>query len=145
MINKAAFRAIRESVGMTQQTLADELGVEVRSVKRWEREYDNGWYQPPQDAWDVLRAAQERQRQAVETALGKVDEIDAAVGRPPVSVALLYWLSEDDYLAFSTDAAHGVAGDWRMANANARAVAVALNVIGVDVEWRNGADGLANQ
>ena len=35
-MNKAEFRAMREMVGMTQATLADALGVEVRSVKRWE-------------------------------------------------------------------------------------------------------------
>jgi DNA-binding transcriptional regulator YiaG len=33
---KAEFRAIRETVGMTQGMLADALGVEQRSVRRWE-------------------------------------------------------------------------------------------------------------
>lgn len=33
---KADFRALRESVGLTQQDVADEAGVSVRTVKRWE-------------------------------------------------------------------------------------------------------------
>lgn len=33
---KADFRAMRESLGMTQQDVADEAGVAVRTVKRWE-------------------------------------------------------------------------------------------------------------
>lgn len=33
---KADFRALRESLGMTQQDVADEAGVAVRTVKRWE-------------------------------------------------------------------------------------------------------------
>lgn len=33
---KADFRALREYLGMTQQDVADEAGVSVRTVKRWE-------------------------------------------------------------------------------------------------------------
>ena len=70
---KAGFRAAREGVGMTQHALARELGVEVRSVKRWES--PDAPQVPPEDAWDVLDAALAAQRQAVAYALGKVDEV----------------------------------------------------------------------
>ena len=34
---KADFAALRETVGLTQAALAEELGVNPRSVKRWEQ------------------------------------------------------------------------------------------------------------
>lgn len=50
---KAAFRALRESCGMTQRDVADEAGVAVFSVKRWENE-DESSHQPPDDVWEWL-------------------------------------------------------------------------------------------
>lgn len=50
---KAAFRALRESCGMTQRDVADEAGVAVFSVKRWENEDDSS-HQPPDDVWEWL-------------------------------------------------------------------------------------------
>ena len=133
MRNKAEFRAIREAVGMTQAALADELGVEARSVKRWES--PAAAQQPPQDAWDVLDAALDRQREFVGFALDKVHDVMDETGGAPQSVVLTYWANADEYEAASTDAAMGVDGDWRMANANARALAAILWAEGVDVLW----------
>lgn len=132
---KAAFRATRETVGMTQHALARELGVEVRSVKRWESAAYPG-YGAPQDAWDVLDAALAAQRRAVSFALGKVDEVAQGRGTYPGHVALPYWASQRAY-----DAGHVPAdgGDWRMANANSRLVAFALHERGIPVEWADGA------
>ena len=127
---KAAFRAIREMVGMTQHALAQELGVEVRSVKRWES--PDAPQMPPQDAWDVLDAALADQRQVVAYALGKVDEVAQQRGNYPHAVTLPYWTSQAAY-----DAGHVLedGGDWRMANANSRLVAFALHERGIPVEW----------
>lgn len=50
---KAAFRALRESCGMTQRDVADEAGVAVFSVKRWENE-DSSSHMPPDDVWEWL-------------------------------------------------------------------------------------------
>lgn len=50
---KAAFRALRESCGMTQKNVADEAGVAMFSVKRWENE-DESSHQPPDDVWEWL-------------------------------------------------------------------------------------------
>lgn len=136
MRNKPEFRAIREMVGMTQAALADELGVEVRSVKRWES--PTAAQQPPQDAWDVLDAALERQREVVGFALDKVHDVMDETGGAPQAVVLPYWANADEYAVASTDAAMGVAGDWRMANANERALAAILWSEGIDVAWSNG-------
>lgn len=49
---KAAFRAVRESCGLSQQDVADEAGVRVLSVKRWENPDHPS--QPPDDVWAFL-------------------------------------------------------------------------------------------
>ena len=140
---KAEFRALRELVGMTQAALAAELGVEVRSVKRWEKPLPDGWYQPPNDAWDVLDEARERQREAVASACEVVDAALAATGRMPEEVTLAYWLGEGEYAQFSTDADKGIEGDWRMANANARVAASVLAYRGCNVRFVPGAGAVA--
>lgn len=130
---KAEFRAIRETVGMTQGALARELGVEVRSVKRWES--PTASQVPPQDAWDVLDAALSAQRRGIATALGRVDEIAKERGAYPKSVMLPYWTSQDAY-----DEGHyvGDGGDWRMANATNRMLAERLHERGIRAKWTDG-------
>lgn len=130
---KAELRATRETVGMTQGALARELGVEVRSVKRWES--PTAPQVPPQDAWDALDAALDTQRRGIATALGKVDELAKERGAYPKSVMLPYWTSQDAY-----DEGHYVddGGDWRMANATNRTLAERLHERGIRVEWSDG-------
>lgn len=129
----AEFRAIRETVGMTQGMLAAELGVEPRSVRRWES--PSAPQVPPQNAWDVLDYALDTQRQAVAAALGEVDRMAQERGAYPDHVALPYWPSQAAY-----DAGHYVddGGDWRMINATNRVLAYALHERGIDVEWSDG-------
>ena len=50
---KAAFRAMRETSGASQTALAEALGVNVRTVKRWETP---GQPEPPRDAWRLVEA-----------------------------------------------------------------------------------------
>lgn len=52
---KAAFKAVRESCGLSQQDVADEAGVRILSVKRWENPDHPS--QPPDDVWAFLLAA----------------------------------------------------------------------------------------
>jgi hypothetical protein len=133
---KSEFRATRERVGITQTALARILGVEPRSVRRWENPNYTGSI--PQDAWDVVDAALARQRDVLEFALGKVDEIKKHYDQAPNVVCLPYWLTEGDYVQWSTDADNGIEGDWHMANANNMALALRLEERGIDVEWVDG-------
>lgn len=130
----AEFRAMRETVGMTQGMLAAALGVEPRSVRRWESPVCGG-YRPPRDAWDALDAALDTQRRGIAAALDKVDELAQERGAAPDAVRLPYWLSQDAY-----DAGHYVddGGDWRMANATNRMLAERLHERGIRVEWTDG-------
>lgn len=127
---KAAFRAEREMVGMTQTQVADALGVEVRSVKRWERpDYPK---LPPQDAWDVLDAAKADQDSLVGAALDSLDRIHHDTGSYPSDYWLVYWTSQDQWDSYHVGPAKL---DWRMANANNRRLASVLMDMGIDVEW----------
>lgn len=131
---KTDFRAVRESVGMTQAALAAELGVQVRSIKRWES--PEAPQQPPQDAWDVLVDAYEAQARAVAFAVDKAHELLAELPEgAEAEVCIPYWPDAAAYAARSTDSALGVAGDWRMANANARAAAAILRSRGLEVRF----------
>lgn len=51
--SKAAFRALREECGLTQQDIADEAGVKILSVKTWENP-ETYPKEPPEDVWQFL-------------------------------------------------------------------------------------------
>ncbi len=132
---KSEFRALRETVGLLQSDIAFALGVEERSVRRWES--PDAPQFPPQDAWDVLDDAFERQGEVIDFALAKVEEIAQQQGNYPKAVELPYWSSAKDYAHH-----HSVddGGDWRMANANNRLIAFALEERDIEVQWIDGAE-----
>lgn len=49
--DKADLKAVRESIGISQIDLSEELGVTVRSIKRWEQ---IGWEEPPERVWELI-------------------------------------------------------------------------------------------
>lgn len=130
---KAEFRYIRERVGISHALMAKIMGCTTRSVRYWEDPTSLRY--PPQDAWDMLDEALEYQDTIVEYTLKKFVSIAEAAGSMPDHVELPYWLSKAQYDEGSTDAAYGLDGDWNMANANARVIAIRLEAVGVRVEW----------
>lgn len=141
MPSKTEFRAIRELVGMTQATLAEALGVQERSVRRWESL--EAPQEPPEDAWELLGDAEKRQEEGLALALNKVDGVRDVIGDGRLEVHIAYWASQSDYLEHSVDAKNGVAGDYRMANANARALCAILEAEGVEVVFQDGKENPA--
>lgn len=132
MKTKADFKAMREGLGMSQALLADLMGVHVKSVKRWEQPNETAYHNAPQDAWDILREYQARQREIVDFAIAKAVELDATMpdGAVP-TVSLTYWFSEDEY-----EQAHpGEGRFWQMANANSRLTAYLLRGRGYEVDF----------
>lgn len=137
MRSKAEFRATREMLGITQQRLADELGVRTMSVKRWESpRYPQ---QAPDDAWALLDDLMAIQDEAVASALEVVRSMEKSQGHGPVEVKLPYWSSQRDY-----DEHHYVTdeGDWTEVNATSRRVAMMLRWLGFGVRWVDGSDNV---
>lgn len=124
--NKAAFRAIRETLGIPQQDLAKRLDVKPLSVKRWESpKYPQN---APVRVWDMMCSLLEQQRETVADALENAGD----------SAELPYWACSQDFEDFAD--ADDPAQTWTEANATARAIAQALELEGIDVTWHNAAE-----
>ena len=109
---KAAFKALRELVGLSQTAIADHFDLQTRSVSRWEHP-DTPWG-PPADVW--------LQAELVTTALA------AAEGKE--AIQLTYWRSQAQYDALGREP-----GPYTVANANTRLVAWMLSSLGVEVSF----------
>lgn len=134
---KAEFRAMREMLGVTQQRLADDLGVRVLSVKRWENpKYPQ---QAPDEAWALLDDLMAVQDSAVRAALAVVESKVDERGNRPKEVAIPYWSSQADYLEHHY---MGDDGDWTEVNATNRRVASLLKWLGFEVRWVDGSDNV---
>lgn len=120
-MNKATFKALREHAGLSHAALADMLGVAERSAKRWEEPRYPG---PPEDACRIVWEARQRQLEMADYAL------EAAEAAGTESVRLNYYRTQAEYDAHGRDA-----GDFRQANANARAAADALETMGYEVVY----------
>ena len=132
---KADFAALRETVGLTQANLADDLGVQARSVRRWEQPGQEG-YEPPADAWDMLDFYADLQRQMVDHARETVMRTGEEAGHQPDRVVLTYWRSQEQYDELGRDE-----GWYGVANANARAVAAELGRHGFKVRFAYPGEG----
>ena len=132
MRTKAEFRAIREQLGMSQSVLADMMDVQDRSVRRWES--PEAPQQPPDEAWEILDFYLHRQEDMVEYAVGHVVAMDSDMGKPE-DVVMSYYPDQDSF-----DEVHTDEGDYRMANANTRQVAVSLRWRGYKVRFSYGED-----
>lgn len=122
---KATFKAERESLGLTQNDIAEELGVRILSVKRWENP-GKAAYAPPEAAWDLLEEIGEKMVRTVDEAVNAVLENVPEGG----SVQLTYYRTQEQYDEFGRDA-----GSVNVANANARRVAIELRRLGYTVGW----------
>lgn len=125
-MNKATFKALREHAGLSHATIAEMLGVAERSVKRWE---DPRYSDPPEDACRIVRTARELQLSMADYALAKAEEAGTQ------TVRLNYYRTQLEFDVCGRDA-----GDYRQANANARAVAAALETMGYEAEYFYPAD-----
>lgn len=125
-MNKATFKALREHAGLSHAALAGMLGVSERSVKRWE---DPRYSNPPDDACCIVREARDLQLAMAEHALVKAEEAGMQV------VRLDYYRTQAEFDVCGSDE-----GDYRRANADARAAADALEMVGYDIEYHYPAD-----
>lgn len=132
MRTKSEFRALRETLGLTQQTLADELGVKILSVKRWESpKYPQ---QAPTDAWDLLDELEQDQIAACAAAVAKAAQRMQEAQEEAQTLLVPYWSSAADY-----EASRGSEGlTWTEANATSRRLAIILLDRDVSFAWADG-------
>lgn len=119
--SKADFKARRETLGLTQQDVADAADVNISTVKRWEKP---GYFDPPDDVWEWLDDCDALQREVVDAA------VSAAVARGRGPVQITYYRSQEQYDATGCDD-----GPYGAANANARMVASRLRALGYEVDF----------
>lgn len=125
MRGKADFKARRETLGLSQQDVADELGVSVRTVKRWEHPDRQ---EPPEDAWTLIERYEAIRREAIEESERSFLEADHDGTKNGAVIA--YYRTQDDYDAYGRDE-----GPYGFANANARAVAESIRMMGYEVRF----------
>lgn len=118
----ADFRARRERCGLTQQEMADAVGVRVLAVKKWERP---GGPVAPADAWEFLEAVETARRAVVKQA-----EEAALQFAERGAVQLTYYRTQEQFDEYGRDE-----GPFGVANANARAVADRLESMGFEIAW----------
>lgn len=120
-IGKAAFRAAREMLGLTQSDVAEAADVTVKAVKFWERPDGP---EPPEDVVTWLEECLQMQKDVVEAG------VSAAVAstQPHGTVQITYYRTQEQY-----DRCGSSPGPVGMANANARLTAARLEWLGYEV------------
>lgn len=132
---KADFKARRERLGLSQQDVADALGINIKTVKNWENPKQPR-YRISDAAWRYLDSALDAQAQQVAYARSVVESQIEALGGDPVVVPITYYRDQAAYDRFGRDS-----GPFGQANANARAIACELERMGIQVEFRYPDDG----
>lgn len=94
MSDKASFRAERERLGLTQQNISDALGVNIQTVKRWER-LDEA--EVPGDVWDYIDQMAGKRDTMIDGMVDSLGRILAMTGELPETVRLTYFRSQSDY------------------------------------------------
>lgn len=118
--SKGAFRALRESMGLSAHDVAKALAVRERTANRWES-YDPD-YNVPDYAWDWLDDMRAKFERAINQALGIFGESGAS------SASITYYKTQEEYDAFGRDE-----GPYGFANAISREVALELEARGYEV------------
>lgn len=123
----AEFQAARKRVGASCSDLAHALGIEVRTVRRWESPSSPAV--PFDQAWDLLDGMMQRRTQAIDAAIDELEMQEQERGG--ASVTLTIWPSD----AAWSEAHPGEQGSARFANSVSCAVADVAEALGYTVEW----------
>ena len=102
--DKADLKAVRESIGISQIDLANEMRVTVRTIKRWEQ---IGWEEPPEELWELLDDMVYDHERSVDELVERTEEearrnaADAEVrGEDLKVVYLAYYKNQKHYECF---------------------------------------------
>lgn len=128
LFNTAAnFRALREICGVTQQQVADVLGVSVLTVKKWEK----GVNRVPGDALSFIREAAAEHTRAVRTEVAEA----ASSAQPGSALCLTYYRTQEQ-ADLEAGLAGGTAGPYQFLNAVRRSVGERLIDMGYLVSFK---------
>lgn len=139
---KADFRAMRETVGLSQETLARRAKVQVTTVKRWERmSYPD--LMPPEGVWEMLEELKRNQDYLVDMSLEKLEELtvdleaDAASRgvEARINYPLTYYKDQRQWIEYGHPDADPRGGDYAMSNATTRIIADELRADGKNVRF----------
>ena len=131
---KADFKALREACGLSQQNVADALGVHLQTIKRWEK--PSFPYAVPDDAFAYLDSVAESQANQVNYMLGVVAQQVEQFGKNPVLVPITYYRDQQMYDKYGRDE-----GPFGWPNAVARKLAYELDKRGISYSFRYPDDG----
>lgn len=121
----ASFRALREMCGVTQQQVADRLGVRVVTIKRWER----GDSPVPEDAMALIMSAMAEHDAGVADDLARI----LASAEPGAEICMPYYRSQAQA---DLDCDPGeTAGPYNFLNAITRSTAERLVAMGYRVSF----------
>lgn len=131
---KAGFRAAREMCGLSQQDVADDLQVSLKSVKRWERE-DLPQYAVPEYALRYMDEQLGVFRRGVEASIAMfeaaAEEAESTLGNAELdAVQLVYYRNQEQMRSDGNDTRRV-----GQVNAVSRAAAAILFDMGVDVTF----------
>lgn len=128
IFNTAAnFRALREICGVTQQQVADAMGVRVMTVKRWEK----GETPVPDDALAWMRECAVEHTLGVRTELGEI----MADAEPGEAVCLTYYRTQEQ-ADMDAEVMGCDAGPYQFVNAVRRSVGERLTDMGYLVSFK---------
>lgn len=131
MDSKARFRALRETIGITQAQAAETFGVQPRAVRRWES--PTAPQLPPEGVLEEMERMADERARAIESTVRATEKFIAERmdGHKVEEVSLPYWSSQAAY-----DEWHPVKPeDYRRVNSISRGVADALRSRGLNVKW----------
>lgn len=128
LFNTAAnYRALREICGVTQQQVADVLGVSVLTVKKWEK----GVNRVPDDALSFIREAAAEHTRAVRT-----EAAEAASSAQPGSALCLTYYRTQEQADLEAGLTGEAAGPYQFLNAVRRSVGERLIDMGYLVSFK---------
>lgn len=134
---KAAFRAMRETCGYSQQDVADEADVRVLTVKKWESP-SSDIKQPPDDVWQWLLSERQRQEETAhdlaEQAIAMAEQEDCGG-----HIVIAYYRSQEELDACQLPAGRDEAVGW--VNASSRLAADIIEQAGYEVRFAYRAEG----
>jgi transcriptional regulator with XRE-family HTH domain len=134
MDSKARFRALRETIGITQAQAAETFGVQPRAVRRWES--PTAPQLPPVGVLEEMERMADERARAIESTVKATERfiaeaVENVEGHKVEEVSLPYWSSQAAY-----DEWHPAKPeDYRRVNSISRGVADALRSRGLNVKW----------